>query len=245
MAFDLYCRTPFSKIGLRNPEIVKLASLLGRTPSSVGLKMHNLAHYDPELRKRNITAMAHTSKLDAEISEEFQNDWMGLSYQAQVIKARMMQQDLSDIVEIDSYGEIPEGTTRESILKTRVGQDFFRKVVLNSYGNKCCVTGLNDKKLLIASHIKPWRVSEERKERTNPSNGLCLNPFHDKAFDKGLITVSQDYKVVISKQIKEDEMDRDTREWFMSYEGQTILLPDKFYPGKSFLEYHSDVVFLG
>ena len=67
LAFDLYCRTPFGKISQGNPEIIKLAHLLGRTPGSVGLKMHNLAHYDPELQKRNVTAMAHGSKLDGEI----------------------------------------------------------------------------------------------------------------------------------------------------------------------------------
>ena len=61
LAFDLYCRTPFGKISQGNPEIIKLAHLLGRTPGSVGLKMHNLAHYDPELQKRNVTAMAHGS----------------------------------------------------------------------------------------------------------------------------------------------------------------------------------------
>ena len=67
LAYELYCRTPFSKISQSNPEIKKLAELLGRTPGSVGLKMHNLAHYDPELKKRNVTAMAHGSKLDGEI----------------------------------------------------------------------------------------------------------------------------------------------------------------------------------
>lgn len=64
LAFELYCRTPFGKISQGNPEIIELARLLGRTPGSVGLKMHNLAHYDPELQKRNVTAMAHGSKLD-------------------------------------------------------------------------------------------------------------------------------------------------------------------------------------
>ena len=54
LAFDLYCRTPFGKISQGNPEIIKLAHLLGRTPGSVGLKMHNLAHYDPELQKRSL-----------------------------------------------------------------------------------------------------------------------------------------------------------------------------------------------
>lgn len=49
LAFGLYCRTLFGKIGQSNPDIVELAELLGRTPGSVGLKMHNLAHFDSTL----------------------------------------------------------------------------------------------------------------------------------------------------------------------------------------------------
>ena len=61
LAFDLYCKTSFRKISSLNQEIIELADLLGRTPSSVALKMQNLAHFDPELRKRNIIAMSHGS----------------------------------------------------------------------------------------------------------------------------------------------------------------------------------------
>ena len=89
LAFDLYCRTPFSKISQNNPEVIELANLLGRTPGSVGLKMHNLAHHDPELQKRNIVAMAHGSKLDGEVFAEFCNNWTELAYQAQVIKTKL------------------------------------------------------------------------------------------------------------------------------------------------------------
>ena len=62
LAFELYCRTPFSKIGQGNKDIQELATLLGRTPGSVGLKMHNLAHYDPELQKRNVTTIVLTNR---------------------------------------------------------------------------------------------------------------------------------------------------------------------------------------
>ena len=63
LAFELYCRTPFSKISKTNEDIINLAMLLGRSPSSVGLKMANLAHYDPEIRKKNLAGMSHGSKL--------------------------------------------------------------------------------------------------------------------------------------------------------------------------------------
>ena len=80
-----------------------------------------------------------------------------------------------------------DGKEKERIIKTRVNQSLFRKVVLATYNNKCCITGLAQPELLIASHIIPWSVNE--KERLNPSNGICLNALHDKAFDSGLIAI--------------------------------------------------------
>ncbi|MCM1119645.1 MAG: HNH endonuclease [bacterium] len=243
LAYDLYCRTSFGKIGQTNPDIIELATLLGRTPGSVGLKMHNLAHYDPELQKRNVTAMAHGSKLDKEIFMEFAADWTELSYQAQLIKAKMQKKDIIDIFDIEDIEEIPAGKYREKMMKQRVGQYFFRMSVLNSYRNCCCITGLAKSELLVASHIKPWKVSNEKTERTNPCNGLCLNYLHDKAFDRGLITISKEYRIIISNRIKEAEMDGKTRDWFWGYNYKQIFLPDKFLPGTDFIEYHNDVIF--
>ena len=97
--------------------------------------------------------------------------------------------------------------------------------------------------LLIASHIKPWKDSDSRTERTNPSNGLCLNALHDKAFDRGFITLDKDYRIVISKRLSDMRVDEKTRDWFFSYDHQQIMLPDKFIPGRDFIEYHNDVVF--
>ena len=245
LAYELYCRTPFSRISQNNPEIRKLAELMGRTPGSVGLKMHNLAHYDPELQKRNIVAMAHGSKLDGEIFNEFCNYREELSYQAQVIRAKMQNVQVENIINMDDLDEIPPGKYRERLVKKRIGQYFFRMSVLSAYRNRCCITGMQKSDLLIASHIKPWRVSDEKTERTNPCNGLCLNSLHDKAFDKGLITLDKDYRLVISKEMNQVSMDTVTREWFYGYKGKKINLPEKFLPGKSFIEYHNDVIFLG
>lgn len=245
LAYELYCRTPFSKISQSNPEIKELAKLLGRTPGSVGLKMHNLAHYDPELQRRNISAMAHGSKLDGEIFIEFCNDWTELSYQAQSIRAKMQNREVEELIDIGDIDEIPPGEYREKMMKNRVGQYFFRMSVLNSYRNRCCITGIRKSDLLIASHIKPWSVCDEKTERTNPCNGLCLNSLHDKAFDKGLITLDKNLKLIVSREMKNVEMDDKTREWFYCYEGKQICLPDKFLPGKNFIEYHNDTIFLG
>ena len=85
----------------------------------------------------------------------------------------------------------PIGIDKEQTDKNKNRPVFFRMSVLMSYGNACCITGLKNKELLVASHIKPWSVSNIKTERTNPSNGLCLNAMHDKAFDRGLITIDK------------------------------------------------------
>ena len=246
LAYDLYCRTPFAKIHKANKDIIALAELIGRTPSSVGLKMANLAHFDPELRSRNVSGMSNASKLDKEIFEEFASDWEGLSYQAQAIKAEYLGKTVTDLNKEFEFDIelLPEGTDAFTETKRRVGQYFFRTAVLAAYGGACCVTGLKAPELLVASHIKPWKVSNEKTERTNPKNGLCLNSLHDKAFDRGLLTIDDNYMIIISDRLKEVAMDNDTRDWFMSYDKHQILMPDKFTPDKEFIQYHNDVVFL-
>lgn len=246
LAFDLYCRIPFSKISKTNPDIIELANLLGRTPSSVGLKMANLAHFDKELRARNVLGMSNASKLDGEIFREFESDWDGLSYQAQEIKAKLKNTSVENVIcEEIVFGieTLPSGEYREQVVKTRVGQYFFRTAVLSAYRNRCCVTGIVLPELLVASHIKPWKSSDAKTERTNPRNGLCLNSLHDKAFDRGLITIDKEYRIVNSTKISVAVMDEVTRGWLMSYEGRQIKLPDRFYPNKKFIEYHNDVIF--
>ena len=245
LAYDLYCRLTFSKISKTNKEVIALAEVLGRTPSSVGLKMSNLAHYDPEQIARNIKGMSNASKLDKEIVEEFYDDWESLSYQAKEILAKYKNVDIKDLIPELQIEVLPEGKDVERKLKERVGQYFFRNTVLTAYGNACCITGIQTPDLLIASHIKPWRDSDEKTERTNPKNGLCLNALHDKAFDKGLITVDKNYKIIISRKLADVRMDEITRNWFFSYNNEKISLPDKFYPGSDFLEYHNDVIFQG
>ena len=183
------------------------------------------------------------AKLDGEIFSEFSRDWTNLSYQAQLIRAKLQNKDISEVIDLGDIDVIPAGKYRDQMMKTRVGQYFFRMTVLNSYENRCCVTGLKQPELLVASHIKPWKVSDERTERTNPANGLCLNALHDKAFDRGLITLDKRYKIIVSRKLKDTEMDSETKSWFMGYSDHQIILPDKFLPGKDFIEYHNDVIF--
>ena len=240
VAFNLYCRIPFGRIHIRNPEIIHLASAMGRTPSSVSWKLANFARLDPALQKRQIRGATHGSRAEEDIWEEFHQNWDALAFESQRLMAQLEGVSPEALVPPEIF---PEGKTREAIVKTRVNQAFFRSAVLAAYGCKCCVTGLSIPELLTASHIVPWR--SDIKNRTNPRNGLCLNAIHDKAFDSGLITVGPDYRIRLSNALKrgsnlDDELHRYL---LLRYEGQRIALPDRFVPDGGFLEYHNRHVF--
>ena len=245
LAFDLYCKIPFSKISKTNKEIIALADIIGRSPSAVGLKLANLARFDQELKLKNISGMTHGSGLDKEVWNEFCNNWEELSYQAQQILACKKKTTVEKMLDSIELEYIPAGEDRERITRQRVGQYFFRVSVLSAYSNKCCIIGLSVPEMLVSSHIKPWKVSDIQTERTNPSNGLCLNALHDKAFDKGLITLTGNYNIIVSDKLQKADMDNETKEWLKHYDGNRIMLPDRFLPGQNFIEYHNDMVFMG
>ena len=107
LAFDLYCKVPFSKISKTNEKIIDLAKVIGRTPSAVGLKMANLARFDKELQSRDVSGMSHGSKLDEEIWNEFCNNWEELSYQAQIILANRKQTTVEKMLDYIDVECIP------------------------------------------------------------------------------------------------------------------------------------------
>lgn len=134
--------------------------------------------------------------------------------------------------------ELPkEGKVRIQLVKIRVNQNFFRSMILSSYDNKCCITGLSSRELLVAGHIRPWGLDE--KNRMNPENGLSLNALHDKAFENGLITILPNYKIRISSVLRKLK-DESIKNYFLRYDNQSITPPRKFFPDKKFLEYHND-----
>lgn len=97
----------------------------------------------------------------------------------------------------------PGPTEREAVIKARINQSVFRNRLLQR-GNCCAVTGLENNKLLIASHIKPWSVCEPS-ERLDPNNGLLLAAHLDRLFDSGLITFNEDGAIAVSKELCEQD----------------------------------------
>lgn len=241
ITFNLYCKIPFSKTVKTYPDVIKVAKLIGRTPSAVAFKLGNFGSFDEELKKRGIKGLPNTSRLDKEIWDEFNNNWEELAFQSELLIAQLEHKPVEETSEID-LSNLPIGKERERVVKTRVNQSFFRSAILSSYNSRCCITGLNIPEMLVASHIKPWKVDLEN--RTNPQNGLCLNALHDKAFDKGFITVTTDYKVKTSRHFEKFKVQTNIEELFLKYDGISITLPERFFPKKEFLDYHYEKVFL-
>lgn len=240
VAFNLYCKIPFGKIHIRNPLVIELAEAIGRTPSAVSWKLANFARLDPSLQKRNIAGATHGAKSEVEIWNEFNNDWNKLAFESERRLEQMTGHESKFVAE---EREFPEGLDRETRVRVRVNQGFFRSAVLAAYESRCCVTGLSIPQLLNASHIVPWSV--DPKNRTNPQNGLCLNVIHDRAFDNGLLTITPDLKIRVATKLKRNMADKAAREFLWDFEGVPISPPRRFAPHVDFLRYHNEKIFLG
>jgi putative restriction endonuclease len=242
LAINLYCKTPFGKIHNRNPELIKLAKVIGRTPSALSWKLVNFASLDPTLKKRGIKGATNISHLDREIWQEFYSDWDRLAYESELLRAKQLGEQLEAENTLSDQMTEKSGATRDTVVKVRINQSFFRATVLAAYDNKCCVTGLAIPELLIASHILPW--SEDEKNRMNPTNGLCLNALHDRAFDRGYMTITPDYRIEIAKRVRVGSKKNDpTEAMLLRFHGKKILLPKKFLPDVSFLTHHNEKIF--
>lgn len=241
LAINLYCKLPFGRLHNRNAEVINLANLIGRTPSSVAYKLVNFASLDPSLKARGIKGASNASNLDKEIWKEFFNHWDVLPYESEKLLAKIENTTVEDLNRIPE-NELPkEGKTREQVVKVRVNQYFFRSSIMASYNNTCCITGLQQSELLIAGHIKPWSIDE--KNRLNPQNGIAINALHDKAFDSGLITITTDFKVKVCSALLKQKKSQTIENYFVRYHNQNMILPSRFLPDPEFLDYHNRVTF--
>jgi predicted restriction endonuclease len=237
----------FGKLHSRNPEIIKYAELLGRTPSALAMKLTNIASLDPAITATGRKGLKGAAKADRLMWEEMQNGWEHFVVQSEnAINEVLSKASIKHSVIPDDQGFSEEqqdytGENKIVTSKTRIGQGFFRKAVLSAYGNKCCITGLSVPRLLVASHIVPWSVDKEN--RLNPRNGLSLSMLHDKAFDSGLITIDRNMLVCVSKREIIPENDTFFIAALQDYHGRPIFQPEKFHPHGEFLAYHRENIF--
>ena len=238
LAINLYSKLTFGRLNATTPDVKNLAKVLERTPSSVALKLVNLASLDIVQKKRGIKGMANASKLDQEVWNEFQHNWDQAFLESETLLANKLHTSIEELNAIDISDLNKEGLDKERVVKTRVNQCLFRKMLLTAYNSKCCITGIDNPNLLIAAHISPWAGNQ--KNRLNPSNGLLLNALHDKAFEHYLITITEDYIIKVSSLLKKQDSPQSIHKNFLELEGNSIILPQKFLPSKEFLKRHNE-----
>lgn len=242
VACGVYFTLPFGQMHSRNPRIVEVARLLGRTPSSVAMKLVNFASLDPEQRARGIRGLAGYSRADEQVWAEFNDKWeqMSLLSEKTLENLRGTKERPKRESDLTEYrGEVQTEAARN--IKVRIMQGYFRKVVLAAYASRCCVTGNPIPDLLVASHIMPW--VDFPKERLNPRNGLCLAVHFDRAFDRGLIAFDENLKLVLSPAVKRCLPNEAIESEFVRREGRPLIHPERFSPDEDFLAYHRRRIF--
>lgn len=244
LALNLYLKLPFGKLHSGTSEIVNLAGLIGRTPSSVAMRLNNFAAVDPYHQQRGIIGLPGGMKQVEPIWNEFIHNKEELLFESERILAALEKRTLEEKYS-DTLQDIQQlkGEDKVRAVKTRINQNVFRQIVVANYSGKCAISGMDISDFLVASHIVPW--AKDEKERLNPENGICLSSLYDKAFDKGYIGINNHYEVVLSTPLKKKEKDAFFDAWFARLSNKKITLPQKYLPAKSFLQYHMDVIFIG
>jgi putative restriction endonuclease len=228
IALNLYCKLPFGRLHKSNPIIVKIAGKMGRTPSSLAMKLCNFASLDPVLRARGIAGMKGAANEDRSLWKEFEANLPSLGPQSEELLHDLLTNKADEEVDLldhdrvklePSSDVVPPGgpTETTATVKVRRGQQFFRQSILSAYGVRCCISGINVPRFLVGSHIKPWR--DFPNDRLDPRNGLCLSSLHDAAFDNGLITLDEQLRVVLSKRLKSYFSQAALEMNFVPYEG--------------------------
>jgi predicted restriction endonuclease len=249
LAMHLYWRIPFGRQDQRDPEVAALARTLGRTASSVAMKLNNFTSLDPEEQARGVKGLDGASALDRTVWAEFQTEWEQVAAESEMLWTEQVEKDArpqlppraaDGLADLAPYVGPTEALGARTV---RLAQDYFRRAVRAAYEQRCCITGIGVEDFLVASHILPWASHPE--ERANPANGLCLSRLHDAAFDKALVTFDEDRRLVVGKGLREHFTNDAVRTHFAPYEGKRLRAPTRFAPDERFLAFHRENVFAG
>jgi putative restriction endonuclease len=242
LALNLYLKLPFGKLHSGNSDIIHLSQIIGRTASSVAMRLNNFASVDPFHQQRGIGGLPGGKKQVEPIWNEFIDNKGELLFESERILAEKEKISIENkFVEILKGTENLKGEYKLREVKTRVNQNVFRQIVLANYNNKCAITGIDIPDLLVASHIVPWAKNEN--ERLNPENGICLSPLYDCAYDKGYIGINERFEILISAELKKKQKNEYYLNHFVSLAGKKIYLPQKYYPNKELLSFHLNCIF--
>lgn len=243
LALSVYFQLPFGRLNRATPEVKELARIIGRSDNSAALRLVNFAACDPYIINSGRTGMVGGLAMCKPIWDEFVDDRERLFSEAQIIKANLLHQSVEESLSITKKDL--EGKEKSVVIKQRINQSVFRSMILANYEDHCAITGINIPNLLVAGHIIPWSDSTPQ-QKLDPENGICLSALYDKAFDKGLITISpDDYTIILSSALREYETQDYFDKHFGIICGKTVTMPIEHKPNRDFLAYHRDKVFLG
>ena len=208
-------------------EIIHLAGLLGRTPSSLAMKLTQFASLDPEHQARGIRGLSSTSRADRQVWQEFESNWSDSITAGQAARLTL-------------EAPLAKPTEDLRLTKIRLEQTTFRTLILAAYNNRCCITGNPIPELLVASHILPWATHPDH--RLNPRNGLCLSAEFDKAFDRHLIAIDPNYRLTLSPALRSHTNNDYLARHFIERKGAPLNFPERFSPAPEFLAEHRAVM---
>lgn len=223
VAYALYCVTPLKKINPSNKVIQQVAEIIPHSVASIVMRMRNFQYIDPQVS----AGLRNVAKADRMIYEEFKHDWGDLSLEAETLTGL----DIFDSSPLQGAKPLSSLTDHGKVSRER---HFFKKAVLATYDNRCFISGCALPQMLVASHIKPYSQCRSEADRVSPDNGICLNTFYDKAFDRGLITITPSMKLYVSPVILNAPQDDFTARWLTSLDGTVLPLPPDFRRVESF-----------
>ncbi len=239
-ALVLYAKLPFGQFTNTNLDVIRVATVLDRSPSSVSMKLCNFASLEPAYQSQGIKGLQNASELDRTVFGEYS------AALDRTLADSQIAERVHELVSTKHTRTPNEGALQqtEGIREAsyRKGQSLFRDAVLSAYGSKCAVSGIADPRLLNASHIVPWRVDAE--QRLDPRNGIALSSLHDRAFDLGLMSFDDDFNILISSQLEDVRESHILRTALLVLRGERLTLPDRFHPNPKVIRWHRENIYL-
>lgn len=244
LALFLYYQLPFGRLHARNPLIINWAEIINRNANSLAMKLVNFASLDPVIIASGRKGMGNTSSLDREIWEFYNNRLDLLNTEAELILKKIVGADIKSLDNLFSQLEPAEsnenfyGEERQVTINQRIRQNFFRSTILSNFDEKCCISGMSESRLLVASHIVSWAQAPDR--RLSPHNGLCLSALYDRAFDRHLLSLNSHLEVMLSPSLRKVSETTRFNIGLLEIERQPITPPIRFGIDMDLLKQHYD-----
>lgn len=244
LALFWYYQLPFGRLHAKNPLIIKWSEIINRNANAVVMKLMNFASLDPVIIASGRKGMGNTSALDREIWEFYNNKLELLTNDAEIILKQIVGTDgeafdsLLPQLEMAETNKNYYGAERTVTISQRIRQNFFRSTILSNFDERCCISGLAEPRLLVASHIVSWVQAPDK--RLSPHNGLCLSALYDRAFDRHLLTLNTQLEVMLSPKLRKISETTRFSIGLLEIEGQPITPPIRFGIDMGLLKQHRD-----